>query len=369
MFAISLNYKKATASFRQNLAFTQGEMAAFLISLKDAGLEECLYVSTCNRCEVYGVGNSRTALNILAEYGELEQHELTERALFYEGEGAVSHLFRVIAGLESMVLGEDEILGQMKEAYGFAKELDCTGYELNTIFQAAIRCAKKIKTETALSKTSVSIASLAATKCHHFMEGEKRVMILGATGDTGNKVMLNLLSYGDCKIFATKYHHHLDHPKVTVIPFEKRYEYINAMDVVISATKSPHYTVTYGKLNALPMHPKKRLFLDLAVPKDLDEDIVKIPNTTLLTIDDFQKIAKENNEKKQMEAHNGELLIEEEMDSLLKELQFHSFRREFQHMFQRKNKNMDLERFVYQYKDYATAEEFASFLHVLQQMK
>lgn len=367
MFVVSLNHKKANAQFREKLSFDEEKKLVFLKKLKEIGFEECIYLSTCNRCEVYGVGKASRVIAILAEMAGVDIDELKEQLLFFDGNGAVSHLFHVAAGFDSMVLGEDEILRQIKTAYKYSKDNGYTDYQLNTIFQAAIKCAKKIKTRTRLSKTSVSIASLAATKIHHYKPGMKKVMIMGATGDTGNKVMLNLLSYGDCQIYATKHIHHISNPNAMSIPYSDRYDYIKDMDVIVSATRGPHYTVIYGQLKNLQLDDKERLFVDLAVPRDMDEDIVNIKGSKLITIDDFTAIAKENNKLKSKEKESGESIIEDEMDSLIKELTFHDNREAFEDM--KKTRKEDFEHFVYKFKDLATSEEFESFINVLNKMQ
>ena len=365
MFVISINYKTASTDFRQSFVFGEDKTKLFFNCIKDEGIYECIYLNTCNRCEVYGVGQPSKVLSALADFADVEVEELKEKVLIFDGKGAISHLFHVAAGFESMVLGEDEILRQIKMAYSFSMEEGFTGYELNTIFQSAIACAKRIKTETRLSKASVSVASLAATKIHNFKRNLK-VMVIGATGDTGNKVLKNLLSYGNCEIYVTKHIHYIDSEAVITIPYEDRYKYIDEMDVVVSATKSPHYTITYGKLVDIKMQRKDRLFIDLAVPKDIDEDIIKLGGTQLITIDDFENIAKRNNALKLQEKESGEAIIEEEIDDLIKDMIFHNNREKLLDI--NESNRDDFQRFVYKYKEIATADEFSSFVNVVTQI-
>ena len=365
MFVVSLNYKNTATEFRESFAFDEDKTKLFLNCIKEEGISECVYVKTCNRCEVYGVGKASKLIPVLAKFADVEVETLKENLLFFDGNKAVDHLFHVISGFESMVLGEDEILRQMKEAYAYSMEAGFTGYEINTTFQSAIACAKRIKTETRLSKSSVSIASLAATKIHNFKR-DINVMIIGATGDTGHKVMKNLLSYGNCNIYVTKHIHQVNAKNVITIPYEDRYKYINQMDVIVSATKSPHYTITYGKVMSQELEKKDRLFVDLAVPRDIDEDITKLQNSGLITIDDFENIAKENNAIKLQEKENGEIIIEEEINDLLKDLIYHDNRNKLKLIkdFQQD----DFQHFIFKYKEIATAEEFSSFVSVITQM-
>ena len=364
---VSLNYKKSVSEFRGRLAFENDKKLTLLTLLREAGINEAVYVSTCNRCEIYGVGKMSKCIKIWAQLAEVDVDELKEQLLFFDGEKAVEHLFHVTAGFDSMVLGEDEILRQIKDSYKYSFDNGFTDYELNMIFQAAIGCSKKIKTKTKLSKTSVSVASLAATKIHNFKRGEKKVMIMGVTGDTGNKVLLNLLSYGDCKIYATKHIHHISNPSVVAIPYAGRYDYIKDMDVIVSATRGPHYTLTYGKLKNLNLDDRARLFVDLAVPKDMDEDIENISGSQLISIDDFNSIAKENNKLKYTEKENGEAIIEEAINTLLKDLTFHIYRETYESI----NKAYEgtFEQFVYKFKSIANAKEFESFINVIGRMQ
>ncbi len=367
MFVISLNHKKSKTEYRERLSFDDSQILELLNKLKAVGINQGVYVCTCNRCELYGIGKAAKALGILAELACVDKDELKDQTLFFEGEGAINHLFHVTAGFDSMVLGEDEILRQIKNAYLYSKDNGYTDYELNTIFQGAICCAKKIKTKTKLSKTSTSIASLAATKIHNYKHGIKKVMIIGATGDTGNKVMLNLLSYGDCQIYTTKHISHINNSQVKIIPYADRYEYIGQMDVVVSATKSPHYTVTYGKLKNSAKEKDSRLFIDLAVPRDIDEDITSLSGNQLISIDDFEVIARENNSLKFQEKENGELILEDELNSLLKELIFHKNRESLERLSDIDENN--LIKFVYKYRKIASSEEFKSFVNVINKMQ
>lgn len=367
MFAISLNYKNIKTDIRGRYVFDTGKALLFLQRLKEAGITEAVYLNTCNRTEVYGNGDYEAALKALAEFSGSEPSCLREDAFIYEGDSAIHHLFRVTAGIESMVVGEDEVLGQMKGAYDFSKEHGFTDFIFNKVFQAAVAAAKKIKTDTELSKRSVSVATIAASKCHKFKDGHKKILVIGASGDTGSKLVKNLLSYHDSTIYATVRNSHVTDRKLTLVPYAERYHYIACADVIISCTKSPHYTVTYSRLKSEEPEEKPRLFVDLAVPRDIDEDVLKLTQSELITIHDIEALAKENNEIKKAEIVAAEEIIEEAVDELLKTLYFHEFLSEFDSS---KHENKDvLSKFIYHYRDVATAEEFASFLKVLRRME
>lgn len=367
MFAISVNHKNVKTEIREKFAFDEDKAAAFLCAMKEAGIEEAVYLSTCNRVEVYGEGNLDDAVRILSEYSGTGKSQLKEYAFFFDGYKAMKYLFRVTAGLESMVIGEDEILGQMKTAYMSAKENGYTGYKLNAIFQAAFTAARKIKTETLLSKSSVSVATIAAAKCHYFKDGFKKILVFGGSGDTGQKVIKNLLSYEDCEIKATVRTRHVLAKNVEQVSFEDRYKYINEADIIVSSTKSPHYVLTHSRALEQELEEKPRLFVDLAVPRDIDEEITAIPGAQLLTINEIEALARENNEIKKAEVEVACEIIEETIDELLKTMEFHEFMPVFNRIAEKESFNF--RKFVFEYRDMATAREFSSFLKVLRNME
>ena len=369
MFVLSVHYKNTETAFREKLALQPEDIGRLQKSLQERGLEEAVYVSTCNRCELYGVGKYEAALLALAETAGVDPSRLRSNLLILEKEKAAAHVFNVASGMDSMVLGEDEILGQLRDAYEKAKDHGYTGYQLNTVFQAAFSAAKKVKTDTMLSKSSVSVATLAASACHRYKEGAKKVLLIGASGDTGRKVMLNLLSYGDCTITAAYRHHSRTATLegVRAVPYEERYRWAGDADIVISATKSPHYTLTRDKMEENGVNPGGRLYVDLAVPRDIDECLGECPDTTLLTIDDFNEIAREHNEQKEKELVFAEEILRDGLDELEKDLLFHEYYANIQKL--KEEQHTELLKFVYGYRKTARAEELRSFLQVLQRMQ
>ena len=365
MFAISISYKTADTVLRQRYAFAPERAADFLKDLWAAGICEAVYLNTCNRCELYGVGDCEKAVRLLAGAGGGDAAELREYVLIYQEERAIRHLFRVTAGMESMVLGEDEILGQMKTAYEQARQLGYTAYTLNTVFQAAFSAAKKVKTDTLLSKSSVSVATIAADRIRKFRKGHRTVLVIGGSGDTGRKLMKNLISYGDSEIYATYRSHHIRQDRVTEVPYEQRYDYMAMADVIVSATKSPHYTVTAAGLKRLDLPAKDRLFVDLAVPRDIDGGIADLAGCRMLTIDEIEDLAAQNNAQKALEAAAAEDMLEAAADETLKLMLFHDFMPELRQMQEKLPGGSDFMKFVYRYRDEADARELASLIRVL----
>lgn len=367
MFVISISHKNADAKIRERMALVPERAAALQAACRESGILETVYLSTCNRCELYGNGDYAKALLLLAkEMGE-DPSKLKNYILVKQENAAVKHLFHVASGMDSMVIGEDEILGQLRKAYLNAKEHGFTGFLFHTVFQAALEAAKRVKTETLLSKSSVSIATLAAAQCHKFSDGWKKVLLIGGSGDTGSKVIKNLLSYGDCEITATTRKNHGSADGIKIVPFADRYQYMEESDIIISATSSPHYTVTRAMLEEHKAAPKRRLFVDLAVPSDIDDCVVEMPGSVLLKIDDFEKIAERNNEIKKNEVQTAEEILLEGIDELRKELVFHNFYPKFSEMKERMPK--DMEQFIYRYRKAANADEFTGFINVLLRME
>ncbi len=330
MNCLSIDHKRADRELRSLFAFgrEQRESLAAELSLRGAG--SSVILCTCNRTELYFSGDfpcmSDAALECLAAAGQVSPEEIAGVVLSYTGTKAALHLFQVASGIASMIIGEDEILGQVKSAYQEAASSGRTDSEMNTIFQAAIACAKRIKTETALSKSSVSAATLAANEAAAFGESV-RVLVIGASGKIGSSVLKNLLSHKNITAAATfrSRSRNAVPEGAEMVEYSRRYEYISQADCVISATSSPHFTVTAAELRKWLNDGKDRLFIDLAVPADIDSSAAKLPGVKVMGIDHFRELAGRNNELKMTSAAQAEEIIAEELDELRKKLIFREF--------------------------------------------
>lgn len=368
MYCISVNYKNSDVNIRKKLAFSENVQKEFLTELINGKtVSECVILCTCNRTELYFCGNEdslNTVQNLLSNYSGIECDLLKKHLYLFYSDKAVMHLFRVVSGIESMVIGEDEILGQIKLAYTMAKDLGMTGYELNMTFQSAMACAKKIKTQTALSKTSVSTATLAGNEIAHFKD-KVNVLVIGATGKIGTVLVKNLLSHKNVSVIATSRKHSAESVQtkanITIANYADRYSYMDSADCVVSATASPHYTVTYYDLNKNIKTDKPRFFIDLAVPPDIDGLVAEIKGLKLIGIDYFEKLAKNNNELKLDSVESAKEIIKEESDVLKKDIAFHFF---LPHMESVKNKLSEnsLEEILYKFKAELPSEEFIKIL-------
>ncbi|MCI8703507.1 MAG: glutamyl-tRNA reductase [Anaerotignum sp.] len=378
MNCVSVTYRTAPLWVREKAAFHREQLAAFYHAARESGISGCVLLSTCNRTELFFCGKTqedcRTAENLLARECGTPLAELLPYFRIYQGEGAARHLFRVASGIDSMLMGEDEILGQVKEAFAYAADCGMTGYELNTVFRAAVTWAKKIKTETMLSKTSVSIATLAANEVFRLPGTEKNVLIIGASGKMGMTVMKNLACRETVRIFGTFRSHNAlltqaaGKADATLIPYEERYACMDKMDAVISATSSPHYTVTKKQLEPALRREKERLFLDISVPPDIDREIQTLPGVHLRNIDAFRELAKTNNDLKQQEAVQAERMIQQGLDEWKRDVLLHGFLPELPAV-KAKMAEIPFEKLVYRAKADMDAGQFEALLAVLRGME
>lgn len=324
---ISISHKIAPLRIREMFAFSPQQQESVMKKMVSyLEVSECVMLSTCNRTEMYVYADSESKGHVfhlmedvlLEEAGAAEEEDIGNYVLFFHGKKAIHHLFQVAAGLDSMVIGEDQILGQVKTAHQQARALGTTGVYLNTFFRMAVTGAKKVKTDTDLSRTSVSTATLAIKVAEEQLGSlkDKKVMLIGATGKIGGIVLMNLMSLGGPEIYVTTRSNKIITTKhgqndYIMIEYDDRYDYIDNMDVVISATSSPHYTLTYSRAkNALPTE-KQRVFVDLAVPMDIESKIITLGDISYYNIDDFTRIARENNQKKREEAKLATGILDE----------------------------------------------------------
>lgn len=335
MNIISISHKKAGLEERSRFAFSDEDKKEFRRQLFEIfpEIRECVILSTCNRCEIFWNGddvNVKEVEKFLCRYKNVPHSHAIGYLGIYTGSRAIRHLTRVACGIDSMVLGEDEILRQIKEAYYEAHESGATDYELNTIFQMAIAAAKEIKTSTGLSTTPVSIGTLVANMVSSLIsEGYgNKVMILGITGKIGNITAKNIVAKGGVIVTGTTRKHNAEgllpsYPQINMAEFHDRYELMKDMDIIISSTASPHYTVTADEYIRTVGNDRKRVFIDLAVPPDIDSNIEELDNCRLVTIDYFKKLSEHNNILKEEKAQDARKKADMHADEIEKELRLH----------------------------------------------
>ena len=331
LVVIGLSHHSSPVALRERFAFAEARVPAVLEILRGSGIaEEAVILSTCNRVEIYAVSSLEpaTAFSSLRQF-LVTCHEysdpLTDEIYTLAEPHSLHHLFKVACGLDSMVLGETEILGQLKKAYDLALQHGHTGARINKAFQRAFNVAKQIRTETNIQRGSVSVGSVAVELAEKIFSELKgcNVMVIGA-GDTSEKTARALLSRGAASLIVTN--RSLERAEQLAkelggraIPFDDWSSAFQNVDVVISSTSAPHYILDRAKLEPLMKLRRNRpLFLvDLAVPRDIEPEINFMENVFLYNIDDLQTIAGDSLKQRQQEIARCEQIIREKAAALL----------------------------------------------------
>jgi glutamyl-tRNA reductase len=325
ILVVGVNYKQTPLEIREKLNFTVAEQKTALGELiKLDGVNECILLSTCNRTEVYIYSfdphfDSSKIEKRICEIKGLELYDLKKFFYIYSSIKAVKHIFKVASGLDSMVLGEDQILRQVKDAYDLSLGEGTSASVLNTLFRDGITVAKKVKTFTELSKNSVSIGTHAVLLVEKVFEEklkDKSALVIGA-GKIGSIALKNLISKGIGKIYVTNRIHGKAsniaklYENVEIVDYNLRYSVMDQCDIIISSTTSPHYTVTRDLLEDSIKEEKQRVFIDLAVPRDIDVDIQGISGVQYFNIDHLQVEVDKNLDKRLLEASKAVEIINE----------------------------------------------------------
>jgi len=327
ILVLGLNYKTAPVEIREKFVFVddQTERALHLLS-QSKSIAECVIVGTCNRTEVYVVCDQASmgrdyAMRFLAEWFGVSKDSFREYLYIKENEQAIDHLLRVAAGLDSMVVGETQILGQVRDAFLLAQRLQVTGTVFNTLFKQAITFAKRVHTETAIGQNAVSV-SYAAVELGKKIFGSfagKSVLIIGA-GKMSELTAKHLHANGAERV--TVANRTLKRAQLLAEQFqgeactmEQLPQALLSADVVISSTGANGYVL--GKKELAPIMKQRNhrpLFMvDIAVPRDLNPDLHELDNVYLYDIDDLEGIVASNLEERSREAKKVEGMIAEEI--------------------------------------------------------
>jgi len=331
LITIGLSHRTSPVEVREKFAFSEAEIPATLEELRRRGLvTEGVIVSTCNRMELYAVtpGSEHEAVeNIRRFLVEKRSYEnaLNGELYLYSEPNSIEHLFKVACGLDSMLLGETEILGQLKKAYELALQHKHTGARLNKAFQRAFNVAKHLRTSTNIQRGSVSVASAAVELAEKIFSNldEHHVMVIGA-GDTSEKTARALLSRGAKSLIvsnrsferATQLAKELGGKAVSFDTWAAEFQDI---DIVISSTSAPHYVLDREKLEPIMKARRNRplLLIDIAVPRDIDPEVNFLESVYLYNIDDLQAIADNYLKQRQEEIAKCEAYIREKAQALL----------------------------------------------------
>jgi glutamyl-tRNA reductase len=328
LLALGVSHKTAPLDLRERLSLTEGRAVGALAELTSAeGIHEAAAISTCNRTELYLVVSDpveaeSTALGVLTRQAEIRPTELLGHLYSLRAEEAAGHLFRVTAGLDSMIVGEAEIQGQVKRAYELALVEGATGPILNRLFRGALAAGGRVREQTAIGERGVSIPSVAVELARRALGelGERRVLIVGA-GETAELVARALFARGVETVFVDNLHYDRaiglgQRFGGGAVRFEELPEQLQQADIVVSATNSPHHIVERDELEQVMRKRDGRalLLVDIAVPRDIEPECREVAGVTLHDIDDVQQIAERNASGREAEAQRAEPIIAGELD-------------------------------------------------------
>ena len=326
---LGINHKTASVALREKVAFNEDRLVAALRALREErGVAEIVILSTCNRTELYWAGSASSAE--LSQW--LERHhdnslDIAASVYVHQERHAVEHAFNVASGLDSMVLGEAQILGQLKNAYRIAQEIGSTGPHLNKLFQAAFSAAKRVRSETQIGANAVSLASATvslARRVYSDLSAQTALMIgagemIGlaarhfATAGVKRMVIANR-TLERAQTLAAEIHGYA----VDLSHLDKE---LAQADIVVSCTASPLLMVTKAAAAAAVRARRRRpiFMVDLAVPRDLDPAIADLEDIYLFSIDDLQQLIEENRQHREAAATDAKVLISEEVARFLME--------------------------------------------------
>lgn len=285
------------------------------------GVEECAILQTCNRVETYIVSlDGRQTLERYVAYKDIPPHVLR----YHDHVQSLRHLLRLASGLESIIVGEDQILGQVKDAFCMAKALGTTGRILNTAFSKAINVGKRARAETKINKGAVSVGSAAVDLAEHILGSldNRTIMVIGA-GEMGTLVARALAHKNVHAVFVSSrtYEHAKSLAKELsgkAVRYDRKEKYIANSDVVISATAAPHTIINKELIEKVmgKRNDRKLLLIDIANPRDIEEDVAELPNVELHNIDDLKVISDINLKKRRAEISKVEKILGEELKLL-----------------------------------------------------
>ncbi|MGM0403014.1 MAG: glutamyl-tRNA reductase [Thermodesulfobacteriota bacterium] len=326
IFLIGINHVSAPVEIRECLAFSTEQSAAALEELKKStAIKEILIISTCNRVEFLFTSHCpeeavQTVISRLSETKALPSHRFEPAMYIHSGNAAVRHVFRVAASLDSMIVGEPQILGQIKEAYRLAVNNKATGVVLNRLLHKAFSTAKRVRSETGIGDRAISISYAAvelAKKIFGSLEG-KTVLLVGA-GEMAELAVEHLhrnRASGNLYVANRTFDVGVDLAhrfSGEAVRFEEIGATLTRSDIIISSTGSPGYVISHGLVRPIMRKRRNRplFFIDIAVPRDIDPEINRLENAYVYDIDDLQGVIEENIHSRQNESVKAERIIDE----------------------------------------------------------
>jgi glutamyl-tRNA reductase len=328
LILVGVNHKTTPVEIREKLAFTKGkieESVDRLLNFPD--IIEHTILSTCNRVEIYARANGQNSAiqsikQFICDFHGLSAVQLEEHFYSYSNEAAIEHLFRVSSSLDSMILGEAQILGQVKDAYSLAKDLRSTGLVLNQLFEKAFSIAKKVREETGIAERSVSISSAAVELAQKIFDDlENHTVMLVGTGEMAELAAKHLISYGVKTVYVTSrtYERAANLARTlngSALDFEAFKNELYRADIVITSTSASSFIITKDMVEKA-IHERKNkpiFFIDIAVPRDIEPDVNDLENVYLYDIDDLHVVVSANMKEREKESENAMHLISQEVN-------------------------------------------------------
>ena len=329
---IGVNHTTAPVEVRERLALPESRLPDACKRLcQHPGIEEGMILSTCNRVEVLArsANRSEDLRNFVCEYFHLEAADYDRYFYEYSEQDAIRHLFRVASSLDSMVVGEPQILGQVKEAYAVARAVGAVNSQLDSLLTRAFAVAKRVRTETAVGSSAVSVASVAvelAKKIFGSLHG-KHVYLVGA-GKMSELAARHLIAHGAASIFVANRTYDRAQQLARkfngqAIVFEQLYETCDKADIVITSTGAPHaiFRREHGELFLSRRRNRPMFFIDIAVPRDVDPDLNKLDGIFVYDIDDLQQAVSSHVADRKKEAEHAEAIVNSEVERFQARLQ------------------------------------------------
>jgi len=325
-----ISHKTSSLELRERLALDEADALRVARELLDDGSAcEAVSLSTCNRTELYTYAHDslaarQAAVAVLARHAGADVHELEPSLYSYSGDGAISHLFRVTSSLDSMVVGEAQIVAQMKAAYQQACEGGCTSVVFNRLFRHALEVGKRVRTETTIGERPVSVSSAAVELALQvFGKLKDRTVLIVGAGETSELTAVHLKAQGIERILVANRTFETSEGLAhsvggQAVRFDDLEEHLAAADIVVSSTSAPHYVITRDLVERALKHRRKRpiFFIDIAVPRDLDPEINRVRNAYLYDIDDLQHVVEHNRHEREKDAKHAERIVDEELRSV-----------------------------------------------------
>ncbi|EOQ68253.1 glutamyl-tRNA reductase [Acinetobacter pittii] len=322
-FALGVNHQTASVELREQIAFNAERLSRLLAEQRHhQNLKDLVVVSTCNRTEVYAMAeNAESLLKWLADANNIDVKQLIHHVYRYENTQAITHLMRVASGLDSLMLGEPQILGQVKSALALSKEAQTVSPELNSIFEYAFYAAKRVRSETAVGSHAVSMGyAVAQLALQVFSKPEKLTVMVVAAGEMNSLVAKHLAEMGVAKIIicnrsrerADQLAQEIAHQvEVEIIEFSALAENLYRADVVSSCTGSLYQVIAYSDVKTAlkKRRYQQMLMVDLAVPRDIDPKVEALDGVYLYGVDDLQSVIDENLAQRRQAAVEAEVMV------------------------------------------------------------